>query len=158
MKEERKVIETNAIVVFNGDVNASKLNELFQDFQGDVIINGSLLIDENLEIACNLYVVDDINSEYDKKIHIAGNLYCDGDVDCYDIYVEESFFCTSINSCNINVVEDFCCEDDIEAYGYDINVGGDFFCKGKVEADFVNIYKIMHLSGEIQVREIAVGY
>jgi len=38
MNKERKVIEPNAIVVFDGDVYASKLNELFQHFEGDIII------------------------------------------------------------------------------------------------------------------------
>jgi len=157
MKQERKVIEQNAIVVFDGDVNASKLNILLEEFQGVVIINGKLFLDESLNLTCDLHVAESIDSQYNKNIHIEGNLYCEGLIDCYDIFVSESLFCGEINSTDITVGEDFLCTDDIMAYGNVITVAGDLECSN-IETG--NIYVLGRLTVEnaMSAETVKIGY
>ena len=38
MNKERKLIEPNAIIIFDRDVNSSELENLPADFKGDIII------------------------------------------------------------------------------------------------------------------------
>jgi len=156
MNKERKVIETNAIVVFDEDVRSSKLNGLLKDFQGHVIINGNLYIDGYLNVRCNLYVAENINCSYDSNIHIIGNLYCDGDIDCFDIFTSENLFCNSINSADIKVGGNLLCENAIEAYGYVVTVAGDLECN---TAEMENLYVLgkMHVKGRIEADSIMVG-
>lgn len=157
MNKERNVIETNAIVVFDRDVNASKLNEFFQDFQGVVIINGNLFLDESLNLTCDLYVAKSIDSQYCKNIHIIGNLYCEGLIDCYDIFVSESLFCGEINSNDITVGEDFLCTDDIMAYGNVITVAGDLECSN-IETGNIYVLGKLTVENAMSAEEVKIGY
>jgi len=162
MNKERKVIETNAIVVFNGDVNASKLNELFQDFQGDIVINGSLILDkDNLCIQCdNLYVTRAVstNVRSEGNICVSGNLYVDEDIECCNMSINGSVFCSAdVDSLDINVTEDFCVENKVDTNGQDINVGGDFICEGNVDANDIVVLQSMHVKGYIDCCDIYVG-
>jgi len=156
MNKERKVIEPNAIVVFDGDANASKLNALLKDFQGDVIINGNLHINEHLNVICNLYVVENIICGNNNIINIIGNLYCDGDIDCFDIFTSENLFCNSINSMEIKVGGDFLCKESIEAYGYIVTVAGDLE-SNTVEAENLYVLGKLHATGRVEADSISVG-
>lgn len=54
---ERKVIETNAIIVYDRDVYASELNATIpENFEGDIVVHGRVLYDEELpDIRYTLY-------------------------------------------------------------------------------------------------------
>ena len=144
MQKERKVIDDNIIVVFNNPVKASKLNSLLNDFYGDVIVNSDVAVDMNLNLHCNLHVIGDIECIHNNKINIDGDLYCDGDVDCYDICVSGIFYCSKyIDSADVMVGE--LITDEIQAYAAEIVVGGDLEC------DNINAERIF-VFGKIEVK------
>ena len=157
MKKERKVIEQNAIVVFDGDVNTSKLNELFQDFLGDIIIFGSITQnEESLSIKCdNLYVMGRLSCI---DVIVGGNLYVEGDIDCCDIKVNGCICCSGlIDSFEINVAEDLYAKGYIITNGYDINVGGELICDDAIEAAEIVVLQRMRMKGMIKADSISVG-
>jgi len=162
MNKERKVIEPNAIVVFDGDVNASKLNQLFQNFQGDIIITGNLIIDEEkLSIQCdNLFVMEkiDLSNYANTGICLDGNLYVEKFIDCSHIEVNGCIYCSgSIDSFNINVAEDLYVKGNIDTNGYDINVGGNLICKNEVDAAEITVLGKISVTSRIQADSISVG-
>ena len=164
MNKERNVIEPNAIVVFDRDVNASKLNELFKGFQGDIIIIGDLMLDEaNLSIDCdNLYVMGgielDLRANSYADICVRGNLYVGEHIDCANINVNGSIFCMRyIDSFNINISEDVYVDGYIETNGYDINVGGEFICKDEVSAAEITVLGKIIVKDGIQADSISAG-
>ena len=157
MKEERKVIEPNAIVAFYGDVKAAKLNELFKDFQGDISIFGSTLQDgESLSIKCNnLYIMGRLGGS---DITVDGNLYIEGDIDCCDINVNGCLTCKgAIDAFNINVSENLYAKFSIFTNGYDINVGGDLICDDEVEAAEIVVLHKLQVRNSIQADSISDG-
>ena len=157
MKEERKVIEQNAIVAFYGDVNVDKLNELFKDFQGNISIIGSTIRnEENLSIKCdNLYVMGRLCGV---DVTVDGNLYVEGDIDCCNIKVNGCLSCTgSIDAFNINVAENLYSKFSIVTNGYDINVGGDIICEDEVEAADIVVLQRLQVKSLIQAASISVG-
>lgn len=132
MNKERKLNVSNKVVVFNRDVNAEELNALFEDFNGDIIINGELYVDRNLHIKCdNLYVTRLTTGTWTKigfYIIIEGNLFVDGDIDCYDIEVNGSIYSNGeIDSLNIIIAEDFYAKR-LSANDREVAIGGDFEC------------------------------
>lgn len=162
MKKERKVIEPNAIVYFDGDVDVPKLNHLFQDFQGDIIINGNLLLkEEGLIVQCNnLYVMGNIVvfGAGINGIWVDGNLYVGGDIDCCDMNINGVCECMgSIDSYEINVAEDLYVKAGIITNGYDINVGGDFTCENEIEAANIVVLSKMHVTDTVEAYSISVG-
>ena len=145
MKKERNVIEPNAVVVFDGDVYSSTLNELFQDFKGDIVINGDLNLDKGgLSIQCdNLYVMGEIfiSTMGSNDICLVGDLYVEQSIECKNINVNGSIYCMdTMNTFEINVSEDFYANESVNAYRYDINVGGDFICDDEVNAAEITVY------------------
>ena len=134
MNKERKIVETNSIVVFDRKVNASELNEFFKDFHRDIIINGDLSVDTTLAIKCdNLYVegalIVEIFSSH-AKIDLQGNLYVRDEMDCYDIHVDGSVYCSHrISAVSIDVAQDLDVVSNVDAENYNINVGGNFTCE-----------------------------
>ena len=132
MNKERNV--TKAILSFNQDVKASELEKLVEGFEGDVVITKKLIIDKELKLFCNLYVMDKIKRKSPiaaYPITINGNLYCYDEVHCNDINVDGNFFCESfMYAKNICIEGDFTCCGKIDAYGSVIRVAGDFECYG----------------------------
>ena len=161
MKKERNVIEHNAVVVFDSDVNASELNELFKGFQGDIIINGDLILDaEELRIKCdNLYVIGGIKTTGILcAILVEGNMYTEGYIDCLDININGTFFSRdTINAYAINISEDLYCLSDIYTNGYDINVGGELVCEDEIDAAEILVLQNIHVKNRIEADSIKVG-
>ena len=162
MNKERKVIESNAIVVFDRNVYANELNEFFKEFKGDIIINGDLIFDVDLIIQCdNLYVIGEITLMLTllwPDILVEGNMYVYGDIDCYKINVNGSICCMKrINSFEINVSENVYAKDGIGTNGYDINVGGDLVCEDDIKAAEIIVLQKMYVTGTIEADSISVG-
>lgn len=162
MEKERNVIEENVIVVFDGDVDSSALNELFQDFKGGIVINGALYLDkEGLIIQCdNLYVMGkiDISAMGANDISLVGNLYVEQSINCTDINVNGSIYCMdTMDSFNINVSEDLYVNGKIDTRGYDIFVGGDIICENRVDAAEITVLGKLRVSSEIYADSISVG-
>jgi len=162
MNKERKVIEPNAIVVFEGDVYASKLNELFQHFEGDIIINGDLILEGmHVFIQCdNLYVMGNMpyTNACGTDFYLKGNLYIKGYIDCGKINVNGSVYCEHyIDALEINISEDLYAKGDIDATSYDINVGGELVCKDEVEASEIIVLKKIYVRNKIYADSISVG-
>lgn len=164
MNKERKVIEPNAIVVFDRDVRTSELNALFKDFHGDIVINGVLLLyEENLCISCDNLYVEYIAESYGPgypEIKMKGNLYVNGDCGTYDIKVNGSVYCQgNVSSTNIDIAEDFFVEGDVDAYNKDVHVGGDFTCEGSIESvDSLKVLGKFKVDGSLNnVTDICIG-
>ena len=159
MNKERKVTEENIVVVFDRDVKSSELNVLLKGFHGDVVINKSLEIDQDLQLECNLYVILSILAPaYNtKKIHIYGDLYC-GDVGCYEIYVQGLFYSEGrIDSTRIVVGENLYCDAEIYTWGNDILVAGDLECTD-IEAGEVHVCGQLKVENGISATKVCIGY
>lgn len=159
MEKERKVTKQGAIIVFDRDVNASELNKLTKNFDGDIVILGKLFIDEDLHTNCNLYIIGDITCCAEKNIHVGGDLECYSEIGAYNIYVDGCFYCEgNISSDNIKVRESFWCKSRIEAYSGEITVIGDFECHG-IKVRSLNVVGKTCMEGYICViKFIKTGY
>ena len=99
MLKKRKVADAT-IVVFDRNVKASELNLITNQFYGEVIITKKLIVDKDLNIECDLFVVGDVVkkspiSEYEIKIN--GDFCCCSDIHCNDIDVSGCFFVTGLS-------------------------------------------------------------
>jgi len=162
MNKERKVIEPNAIIVFDRNVKASELNLIAKDFNGDVIITKKLMIDSDLNIEYNLHVISDImcrSKMFEHNINIKGDLYCYGKISCHDINVWQNFYCEDIiYSTDIKVGGDMCSNNTIHAYGHKIVVAGNLNCEGIVAED-VAVLGRLNIQGTISAsKSIKIGY
>ena len=159
MNKERNV--TKKILVFNQDVKASELENLINGFIGDVVITKKLIIDKELNVMCNLYVMDGIKrkspiTEY--PITINGNLYCYDEIHCKDINVDGTLFCRSfIYAKNICVEGDFICYAKTNAFGSTIRVSGDLVSYG-IKAEEVFVLNSIKAYGPISAPFIRSGY
>lgn len=130
----RKIIESNAVIVFNRTVKASELNELLEGFGGDVVITKKLIVDKEINISVNLYVIGGITRKsplVEERINIDGDLYSYGEVHCNDINVSGTFYSEKVvYSGAIKVGEHLLCDDKIDAYNCDVIVAGDIECYG----------------------------
>ena len=130
----RKIIESNAVIVFDRNVKASELNKLLEGFWGDVVITKKLIVDKKVDIAVNLYVIGGITRKspiIEDSINIDGDLYSYGEVHCNDINVSGTFYSEKIvYSGAIKVGEHLLCNDKIDAYNCDVIVAGDIECYG----------------------------
>ena len=162
MKKERKITKSNAIVVCDKITKASEINLLAQDFTGDIVITKRLILDQDINISCNLHAIGDIVrkspiSEF--SININGDLYCYDEIHCNDIKVSGYFYSkNTINSKNIKVGENFVCEEEIDAYGCNIVVIGNLECKGVVAKE-IRVLGEASITGSISVTNaIKTGY
>lgn len=160
MNKERKVIEPNAIIIFDRDVNSNELVKLPADFQGDIVINGMLVFDEKLiTIKCDNLYADRVDSDI-SKISIIGNLYTKGDIDVYGIEVNGSMYCEGdFNSTDVVITEDFAVKGKVTANNFDIYVGGDFTCEGSIEdVDSLKVLGKFKVDGSLNnVTDICIG-
>ena len=154
MKMERQIIETDAIIVFDKVLKASELNRLTQGFKGDVIITKRLILDREIDISCNLYVLGGIirkNLILESTININGDLYCYGEIHCNNINVSGYFYSEKlVYSKNIKVGENLLCEEKIDAYGCNIIIAGDLECGGVI-AEEVRVLGEADIYGSISV-------
>ena len=157
MKRGRKVIQSNAIIVFDSDVLSSELKSFPKDFKGDIFIIGSLIYDESIVIECdNLFVMNEISDYECESIIINGNVYSK-DIDCFSINVNGSVYSSgNLNCVEINVAEDLHVKGNVNAHKNDINIGGEFICEGSVIADDVFVLKRIN-TGPIKANSICVG-
>lgn len=152
--KKRNVIEENAIVVFERSIKASELNKLTNNFYGDVIITKKLIVDTEIDISCNLYIVGDIVRKYpisQSDININGDFWCYGEMHCHNVRVSGCFFAKKIiYSKNIRVRENFSCDDKVDAYGCSIIVAGDMECYDVISKSVECLGKI-NVHGSISV-------
>ena len=75
MDRERKAINLNSTILFDRDVKSRELATVIPKyFQGDIIINGELNIEDDFSIQCdNLYVVKVISDS--AKRYVEGYFY-----------------------------------------------------------------------------------
>lgn len=159
MLKKRKL--DKAIIVFDRNVKASELNLVTNEFYGEVIITKKLIVDKDLNIECDLFVVGDVVkkspiSEYEIKIN--GDLCCCGDVHCNDIEVSGFFFCRGIiYSKDINVGADFVCYNKVDAFGCNIIVIGE--CEVlSIKAESVKVKRVVTTYGGISAKYLKAGY
>ena len=149
MNKERQVIEPNAIIIFDGDVNSIELEKLPKGFQGDIVIKGMLVFEENLSIECdNLYV--DVLCGGESDTYIKGNVFTSGDAYLHNTVINGSLYCKG-NLCstesNIAIGEDLVVREQIEAFLANISVGGNLKCNSIKEANSIEVL------GEFEVTE-----
>ena len=156
----RKARDSEAIVFFCRDVTARELNDFPYDFRGDVVINGDLYLNENLEVLFNLYVMGDIweGIEDIPSIMVNGDLNCYGYINSGNINVKGSLYCyNGIDSHYITVGDDLYCEDNIDSNSSSVTVGGDLICLGNLRATQIYIVGTMRAGGVEQCFDIKVG-
>lgn len=129
MKKERKVINSNAIIVFDRNITATELNEALENFHGDVVIKGSLLLNDDLNVECNLFV-DGVIAASNKvtSINIKGDLLIHA-TNCHKITVSGDLFCIEMKKKYSKV----------EIKSEDICVGGTFYCEGNIIAKNIEV-------------------
>lgn len=144
MNKERQVIDSQAIVVFNHDVTAIQLNKILKNFHGDVVIKGSLLLNDNLNIACNVFVDGDISGE-DKvtSINIKGDLYIHA-TNCHHITVSGDLYCLDLN-------KEY---TEVKIKSEDICVGGTLYCEGDIIARNIEVGESL----ECNIEKIKINY
>ena len=159
MNKERNVIVSNPIVVFNGDVNWSEVEDLFKDFKGDIVIHGNLIIAKDSRITCDtIYVMKNLCEDGCVDVIVEGNLYVKGAISCCDLTVNGSLNCYYyISTFEINVAEDLYAEAGIESSGYDINVGGDLISDKEIEAADIMVLGKFYVSGRVEADSIWIG-
>ena len=130
----------NAILVFDRDVEATELEPLLKDFEGDVIINGTLMIDDAIRITCDNLYVENIDSYVYCDVELIGNLIIRG-YGCFcNISVNGSIYSGGyINSHRINVAEDVHSRGGINAGGHDICVGGSLISNASIKARSIKV-------------------
>lgn len=144
MNEEQKVINRNAVVVFNCDVWKDWLMEIIPaDFEGDIVIHGKLQSDEDISISGSIFC----KGIKAVSIKVAGNLSCEGDIEG-NINVGGYLSCEgNINSEDINVGGCLSCEGDIESC--DINVGEKLSCGGYINSGDIYVAEDIICEGDI---------
>lgn len=153
---KRKLNEPNTVIVFDRIVKASELNTLIKSFCGDVVITKKLVVDKQIDIACNLYVIGGIVrkhaiSEYD--ININGDLYCYGEIHCHNINVSGYFYSKDIiYSKDIKVGESLSCDNKVDAYACKVIVAGDLECEAII-AGRVEYFGDIEVKGSISATE-----
>lgn len=157
MNKEQKVIDPNAVVVFDRDVTATELNSYRELLHGDVVIWGDLNVDTDLDISCNVYVIGMVEAVYQKTINIKGDLDCESSIDCYDIEVSGSIWCDGvINSKDIRVGENLYCEMDIQAMDSNVIVVGELECF-RIDANEIYILNKLRVKEAIEADIVEVG-
>ena len=125
----------NPIVVFDKNVKASEIRGLFKDRDGDIIINGQLIVDDCSEepIIC-------------KKIYVNGiDVYANCDINVKGDIISRGNICL----CNMTIEGSICCLGNLNATK--LNVEGNVYVSGNMR-----VYKL-ESSGEILAAKISVG-
>lgn len=146
MDKERKTIELNSTILFNRDVKASELDAVIpKGFQGDIIINGELEIEDNFYIQCdNLYVLkattrDGVNMKGPLS-YIEGNFHSIETIYCNDLKINGSLYCDGkVDSMNILVSQDFVAKT-LEPNSSKVIIGGDFICDNVESMESITVY------------------
>ena len=100
-KERTTGIDSNSIIVFNGDIR--ELKSIPKDFCGDIIVHGDIDLNlwrglESLIANCSIWCEGSIRCYH---IKINGSLYVNGMIRASgDIICSEDIICTDIIDCN----------------------------------------------------------
>ena len=168
-EELRDLSEESLIIVINGDLT---LEEDFY-FEGDLYVIGNIIGKADIFIEGNICCSGEINV---KNIEVTADFESYYEIDAYDISVNGDFcaaiacidaskirvggcfYACDINSCEVCVGGDLCCEE-VDANSNNIDVAGDFECThGGVAADCVTVLGKMSVTGAIEANIITVGY
>lgn len=119
----------DSIIIFNRDVEATELAEMFKgDFNGDIIINGTLMLDEPLEITCDNLYTESIDSYVFCDLDVRGNLYVRKYACLCNCEVNGSLYSGgNINSHRMIVAEDIYTSGNIHNGGHEICIGGSLY-------------------------------
>ena len=147
------------VVIFEGNIKVTELEEFLpDDFEGDIVINGCLIVDEEgHHIKNNLHVTQ----IQDDSLHARLNLFIDGnlqsdlvnnidiyvagdwdsiEINAWDVWVGGSLFSKgSIDCAHITVEENLICNGDIKTSAYPITVGGNLVCNAILNAGEINV-------------------
>ena len=108
MKQQRKLIDTTPIVVFDSDVSPSDLRLFPKEFLGDIVINGDLYLDDNIELSCKHLYANSIIS-YGVNCNITGNVMCQKRIDAHNLKVDGNIIAEDIESlCTISTGDIIC--------------------------------------------------
>ena len=157
MDKERQVSNPVALVFFNRDTTASELNQVYEGFQGEIVINGTLFLDVTLELTCDLYVMGEFKKKPSSRhnVFIDGSLYCPEEVQCYYIDVNGNICCGGLDCDEICVGENLLCEN-IDAWS-EIAVAGDIEAS-TLKTRYIYVLGKMLVEDEISAIGIKVGY
>lgn len=141
MSKERNKNYSNTVIMFHGDVTEYDLKSIPDDFDGDIIVSGDVIIhSKNFNIPYSLWIYGALFSEY--SINIIGDVFCSSTINIFlggirvlgDLYCGHGVAATE----QINVGGTFLAKSSI--FATVINVGGDFFYKAnKVWANEINV-------------------
>lgn len=161
MNKERKVTNSNSVVVFNGDVKSSELVARCKDFSGTVVINGILYIDDNFCFECDILYTDAIIINYDKindcvtpVIIIIADLHVEKYIDTEQITVMGSIWGTSEIDCHRIVVTQDLYAKELNSNGRAIIVGGDFVCDNVDPTKSISVLGMTKVKSPILAVEI----
>lgn len=153
------------IFVLNGEVDSNDLmNNIPEDFDGDIIINGCLKLFGDVKANASIWVVGNIFNFCEiSSIEIVGDLICTGDNWCKgNIIVHGVCYCGGdlLNSCNIKA-EDLECDGIISTggefiYSGDIEVGGNLTCNSNIECADIKVGDDLTCNGNIYSSNIEV--
>lgn len=121
------------VVVFERDVKSSELKGLFENYDGDIVINGSLEIDDvGTTVCCGNIYTEKIDSYANSEMHIIGDII-------------------SLNICcvNLKVNGNLHSLGDFDANSLDII--GDIYVSGKMRV--INL----HNKGGIYATDVTLG-
>ena len=152
---------TEATIVFDRNVKASELNLITEGFCGEVVIIKKIIVDENLNIGFDLFVLGGVAKKSpisDYKLKIDGDFYCYGDIHCNSINVRGCFVCEGIiYSKDIIVGENFVCYDEVDVFGSRIVVVGDFEALA-VKADTIIVMNKITVYNSMSANCVKTGY
>lgn len=164
------------IFVLNGEVDSNDLmNNIPEDFDGDIIINGCLKLFGDVKANASIWVVGNIlNFCENSSIEVAGDLICIGDNWCSgNLIVHGVCYCGGdISNANVVKAEDLECdgkfytEGDITAVDVSVERGiecssiearGNLTCNRCIDTYNIEVEGNLTCNGGIDAVNIAVG-
>ena len=109
MKQQRKLIDTTPIVIFNSDVSPSVLRLFPKNFCGDIVINGDLYLDDDIELSCKHLYANSIIS-YGVNCNITGNVICKKRIHVNNLKVDGNIIAEDIEALCAISTGDIICE------------------------------------------------
>lgn len=137
--------ERNPIVYYCGDFRKGDLFEIPCDFEGDLVVEGNLRVDVDVNfkgglfVLGNLFVAGTLEAEHvfsagyiEAEEIRAQDIICKGIVLCENLAVAGDFECKVIEAGNIYVASSVSVQKNILMHGKALEVGKDLRCRGIV--------------------------
>ncbi len=172
--------QNSIVVVYDGDLKCEQFSVIPHDFEGDIVIHGSLMVKGDVIFNGQLWVDGEIVVKGELEVSSitansidcyglrAQDVYCYGDIRTSDIVVGGDLNCTGCisNDATLDVLGNISCTElstkdtnisgNITAtkgsiYAEDFTVGGDVICQGDIEADNTNVGNNVNCQGNFKI-------